>query len=119
MKNQPLEIRIIWIPVHVKDEGYKFELVWKNSGAAFKRIIVGLHSGQQADKVETPCTELGHLDMEVTTHGPGGLEEKQTARLGADDEFLAKEFLVSVELERPEKSSTLDYNIFTPVKDST
>ncbi|KAK1355344.1 hypothetical protein POM88_048600 [Heracleum sosnowskyi] len=35
------------------------------------------------------------------------------------ENFLAKELLVSVELERPEKSSTLDYNIFTSVKDST
>lgn len=69
-------------------------------------VLVGLHSSQQADKVKAPCDELGDMRIIVITHSCSGLEEKQTA--STNDEVPAKELLVSVELDSPKKSSTLE-----------
>ncbi|KAK1394888.1 translocase of chloroplast 120, chloroplastic-like [Heracleum sosnowskyi] len=75
-------------------------------------------SGQQADEIETPCNELGNVDMELLTDTTSGLDENQTARLGADAKVPAKELFVS-ELKRYEESSILDDNICTSVKENS
>lgn len=84
-----------------------------------KDVSAGPHSGEQANEIETPCNELGNVEMELLTDSTRGLNENQTARLGADDKVPAKELSVNVELKRQEESSKLDDNICTSVKESS
>lgn len=78
-----------------------------------------LHSGQQADKDETPCNELHNLEMEVISDRSSGLEDKMIAGIGADDKVPAEELVVSLNLKQNEGTSVLDDNICTSVEESS
>ncbi|XP_074329298.1 translocase of chloroplast 120, chloroplastic-like [Apium graveolens] len=80
-------------------------------------VSAGSHSGEQADETETPCNELGNVEMELPTDSTSGLHENQTSTLGADGKGPAKELSVS-ELKQSEVSRKLDDNICTSVKES-
>lgn len=90
-----------------------------DNNADLEDISAGSCSGQQADKIQTPCNGLGDLEMEVITDGISGLEEKPSARIGADDTVQAEELLVSVELKHHEESPILDNNNCTSVEESS
>lgn len=70
-------------------------------------VLAG-QSGKEANKIKAPCTKLGNLEMKATTNPISGLEGKESARLGADDNVLAKELLLSIEFELHEEISILD-----------